>query len=39
LAPHVAVITENIVKIIPQDMKQRFGKKFKDVKQEWKKKQ
>ena len=38
LAPHVAVITEYIVKIIPQDMKQRFGDKFKDVKQEWKKK-
>lgn len=39
LAPHVAVITENIVKIIPQGMKQRFGDKFKDVKREWKKKQ
>ena len=39
LAPHVAVITETIVKIIPQDMKQRFGDKYKDVKREWKAKQ
>jgi membrane protein required for colicin V production len=39
LAPHVAVITEYIVKIVPQDMKQRFGEKYKDVKREWKKKQ
>lgn len=36
LAPHVAVITEGIVKIIPQNMKQRFGEKYKDVKREWK---
>ena len=36
LAPHVAVITENIVKIVPRDMKQRFGDKLKKVEQEWK---
>jgi len=36
LAPHVAVITEGIVKIIPQNMKQRFGEKYRDVKREWK---
>jgi membrane protein required for colicin V production len=36
LAPHVAVITEGIVKIVPQNMKQRFGEKYKDVKREWK---
>jgi hypothetical protein len=39
LAPHVAVITEAIVKIVPQDMKRRFGDKYKDVKREWKAKQ
>lgn len=39
LAPHVAVITETIVKIVPQDMKLRFGEKYKDVKREWKQKQ
>jgi membrane protein required for colicin V production len=38
LAPHVAVITESMVKIIPRDLKTRFGDKYKDVKREWKKK-
>ena len=38
LAPYVAVITETIVKIIPQDLKKRFGDKYRDVKQEWNKK-
>ena len=38
LAPHVAIITESLVKIIPQDMKNRFSEKFKEVKDEWKKK-
>jgi membrane protein required for colicin V production len=38
LAPHVAVITETMVKIIPQNLKKRFSDKYKKVKQEWKKK-
>ena len=38
LAPHVVVITEGIVKIVPQDLKQRFSGKIKEVKREWKKK-
>jgi membrane protein required for colicin V production len=38
LAPHVARVTENLVKIVPLDMKQRFGGKFMDVKQVWNKK-
>ena len=37
LAPHVAVITEGIVKIIPKDLKKRFWDKFEKVKQEWEK--
>ncbi|MGD9329902.1 MAG: CvpA family protein [Desulfobacterales bacterium] len=36
LAPQVAIITENIVKIVPRDMKQRFGDKLAKVKREWK---
>jgi len=39
LAPHVAVITEGLVKIVPRDMKKRFGEKFKEVEHAWKKKQ
>jgi len=39
LAPHVAVITEGIVKIIPKDMKTRFSNKYQKVKDEWKAKQ
>jgi len=38
LAPHVAVITETMVKIIPHKLKKRFSDKYKDVKREWKKK-
>ena len=39
LAPHVAKVSENIVKIIPRDLKQRFGAKLKEVRQEWNKTQ
>jgi membrane protein required for colicin V production len=38
LAPHVAWVTEGVVKIIPRDLKQRFGDKYKEVKQAWKQK-
>jgi membrane protein required for colicin V production len=38
LAPHVAVITESLVKIIPQDLKKRFSDKYREMKQEWEKK-
>jgi len=38
LAPHVAVITEGIVKIIPRDLKKRFGDKYREAKLEWKRK-
>lgn len=37
LAPHVALVTENLVKIVPLDMKNRFGAKFREVKQVWRK--
>ena len=37
LAPHVAVITETLVKIIPHNLKKRFTDKYKEVKQEWEK--
>ena len=35
LAPHVAWVTEGIVKIIPRDMKQRFGDKYKEAQKAW----
>jgi membrane protein required for colicin V production len=35
LAPHVAWVTEGVVKIIPQDLKQRFSDKYKKAKQAW----
>ena len=38
LAPHVAVVTETLVKIIPHKLKQRFSDKYKEARQAWKKK-
>ncbi len=38
LAPHVAWVTEGVVKIIPRDMKERFGAKYKEAKKAWQQK-
>ena len=38
LAPHVAVVTETLAKIIPHKLKQRFSDKYKEAQQAWKKK-
>ena len=36
LAPHVMMLSENIVKLVPGEMKQKFADKFADLKNAWK---
>jgi len=37
LAPHVTVISENLAKVVPKDMKQAFVVKLDELKRSWKK--
>jgi membrane protein required for colicin V production len=36
LAPPVVLVSERLVKIVPHDMKQRFGDKLKELRKAWK---
>jgi membrane protein required for colicin V production len=36
LAPHVMLISENMAKIVPKDMKGQFRDKIKELKSVWK---
>lgn len=38
LAPHVALISEAMAKVVPKQMKQEFGFKLKELQSTWKKK-
>jgi membrane protein required for colicin V production len=35
LAPHVTLVSENMVKIVPKDMKQAFTNKLEELKKAW----
>ncbi len=39
LAPHVMLISEKMIKIVPPEMKQQFADKFIELKKSWKSKQ
>lgn len=36
LAPHVSAISEKLVLIVPENLKQKFAEKINDIKKEWK---
>jgi len=38
LSPHVTLVSEKMIKVVPKDMKDAFSTKIKELKKEWEKK-
>ncbi len=36
LSPYVSIFSENMIKLVPKDMKEKFGAKMEDIKKIWK---